>query len=235
MSKILTPADGWKQYHNSKRWRILSNGAIEVEGEGVIRTRGEPMTARTFKREHGEAAAEAAARFSVPTSWIFGMACIEATRLKNGYSLDPRCFREEPGFVSDEKTPHRVSPGMMQTLISTAQAMNKKFGLKLDTTREGLFNARTSIMLGTAYMRDRADYYKGGVDTGRVLASLPKSEQIFDPFDFVYCVAAYNAGKVYKILSADYPFKMRTFSATRTERAIRFANDWIAIEGEDGC
>lgn len=230
----ITPDNGWKQYHNSKRWRVLDNGAIEVEGEGVIRTRGEPLTARTFLAEHEAAAREASAKFSIPVAWIFGMACIEAVRLKNGFSLNPRSIREEPGFVSDEKTPRKVSPGMMQTLIATADAMNKRFALKLDVTREGLFVARTSILLGTAYMRDRADYYKGGVDTGRILAQQPKSERILDPFDFVYCIAAYNAGKVYPNMSADYPFKMRTFSPTRTERGIRFHNDMIAVLGEGG-
>lgn len=231
---IITPDNGWKQYRNSKRWRILDSGAIEVEGDGVIRTRGEPVTARTFLQEHEAAAREASIKFNIPIAWIFGMACVEAVRLKNGFSLNPRSIREEDNYVSDEKTPNQVSPGMMQTLISTAAAMNKKFGLKLDVTREGLFVARTSILLGTAYMRDRADYYKGGVDTGRVVASVPKSERVFDPFDFVYCVAAYNAGKVYPNTSADYPFKMRTFSPTRTERAIRFHNDMIAVLAEGG-
>lgn len=228
---ILTADDAFKQYHNSKRWRVLKSGAVEVEGEGVIRTRGEPVTARIFFEKHGAAAREASQRFEIPLSWIFGMAAIEATRYRGTYDLNVRSLRFEKDYVSDLKTPNEISPGMMQTLISTAASMNAKFRLKLDVTREGLFDPRTSIMLGTAYMRDRADHYKKGVDTGRVLSG----EKILDPFDFCYCIAAYNAGAVRLNSSPDYPFKMRTFSPNRTDKGLRYHNDAVAFLAQHGA
>lgn len=220
----------WKQYKGSKRWQILDNGAIEVEGEGVIRTRGEPVTARTFFAEHGAAAREASARFDVPLSWIFGMAAIEATRVKGRpFSLDPRCYREEPDYVSDEETPAEISPGIMQTLLTTADSMNRRYKLNIPINRESLFNARNSILLGTAYMAYQRDRYA------------PRNMQIGKldghTFDFVFCTGAYNAGSVKPNLSKDYPFKLRTYSPDRTEKGIRFHNDALAAlaEIEEAC
>lgn len=217
----------WKQYHGSKRWRVLEGGAIEVEGEGVIRTRGEPLTARTFFAEHGDAVREARDRFEVSPAWIFGMAAIEATRIKGRpFSLDPRCYREEGAYVSDEETPNQISPGLMQTLLSTASSMNKRYNLGIAISRESLFNARNSIMLGTAYMAWQRDRYK---PRNMQIAKLAGHE-----FDFVFCTGAYNAGSVRANTSPDYPFKLRTFSPTRTERGIRFHNDAIAVIAEGG-
>lgn len=205
----------WSKYKDSIRWRVLCDGSIEVEGQGAIRTRGEPQSARIFLAEHGDAARAAAERFDIPVSWIFGMACVEAVRIRGTLSLNPRSIREEPGYISDTATPNKVSPGMMQTLLSTAEAMRRKYDLPVVVSRRKLFVAETSILLGAAYMRDRADFYAKGV--------------LGAPFDFVFCVAAYNAGKVYHNPDDHYPFKMRTFSPTRTERAIRFHNDMVAV------
>ncbi len=204
----------WSSYKDSIRWRTLCDGSIEVEGQGVIRTKGEPQSARIFLAEHGDAARAASAQFDIPVAWIFGMACVEAARIRGTLSLDPQSLRKEPGYVSDTATPNKVSPGMMQTLLSTAEAMRKKYDLPVVVSRRKLFVPATSILLGTAYMADRRDFYAKGV--------------LGAPFDFAFCVAAYNAGKVYHNPSDDYPFKMRTFSPSRTERAIRFHNDMIA-------
>ncbi|MGB9073466.1 MAG: hypothetical protein WCC22_12570 [Terriglobales bacterium] len=35
------------------------------------------------------------------------------------------CVREEPGYISDEKTPARISAGFCQLLISTARLVMK--------------------------------------------------------------------------------------------------------------
>lgn len=216
----------WKQYEGSRRWRVLASGEIEVEnrasGAGdVIRTVGEPITARTFLREHREAVEEASERFKISPAWIFGMAAIEATRKPGSYSLDPRCYREEKRFKSDTATPNQISPGLMQTLLSTAADMNSRYKLDIEITRESLFNARNSIMLGTAYMAHHVDVY--------ARAEMIKNKLNGHSFDFVFCIASYNAGSVRPNLTPAYPFKMRTFSATRTERGIRFHNDALAV------
>ena len=39
--------DGWRSYYGGKRYRLLDDGCIEVECDGVARTRGNPLTART--------------------------------------------------------------------------------------------------------------------------------------------------------------------------------------------
>ena len=68
----------WRQYRNGKRWRVLETGEIEVEGEGVIRTPGEPKTMRNILELQGDAIADICARYSVPVSWVLGMIPIEA-------------------------------------------------------------------------------------------------------------------------------------------------------------
>ena len=72
----------WKQYNGGRRWRVLASGQIEVEGQGVITSGGRPLTARAFLLEHGDAAHEASRMFKLSVPTIFGMAAIEAIRLK---------------------------------------------------------------------------------------------------------------------------------------------------------
>lgn len=73
----------WRQYNGGRRWRTLPSGQIEVEGQGLADTGGQPLTARAFLLEYGAQAHEAARRFSIPVPWIVGMASIEAVRLKS--------------------------------------------------------------------------------------------------------------------------------------------------------
>jgi hypothetical protein len=57
----------------------------------------------------------------------------------------------EPGYTSDEATPHRVSIGLTQTLISTArEAMGMSFG------RDWLLVPANAITAGTTYIAGQA-------------------------------------------------------------------------------
>jgi len=75
-------APGWRRYATGRRWRELESGAVEVEGQGVITSGGQPLTARALLLEHGDALRAASARFDVPIPWLVGMTCIESLRLK---------------------------------------------------------------------------------------------------------------------------------------------------------
>ena len=51
------------------------------------------------------------------------------------------CVREEPGYVSDDKTPARISAGMCQLLISSARSIMKDPNID----RAWLFNPANSL------------------------------------------------------------------------------------------
>ena len=130
--------------------------------------------------------------------------------------FDPVSLRHEPGFESDYETPHRVSAGLMQTLLSTAQQMASKHDMPVPSRARELYDPRTSIMLGAAYCAHQREKYDDGVEG-------------FE-FDFVHLTGAYNAGGVY--FNRDSPFRLRTYSPTRTERAIRWHNDACKVLDE---
>ena len=128
-----------------QRWR-LSAGGIEVAGEaGVRRTPGNPRTAAACWALHRAALEAAAQRFLVPVELLIATACTESGGRAGA-------VREEPGYVDDAATPHRVSPGLMQTLISTArEALGDR---TLDRAR--LLDPMVSAMAGAAYIRRQA-------------------------------------------------------------------------------
>jgi Transglycosylase SLT domain len=95
------------------RWRLTAAG-VDVEGSGVERTTGAPATVtRIWDTWSREINATARAR-RVPCALIVATIATES-----GGKAD--AVRLEPGYRSDEDTPHKVSPGLMQTLISTAR------------------------------------------------------------------------------------------------------------------
>jgi len=116
---------------------------------------------------------------------------------------DPRCIRLEPGFISDEKTPHKVSPGLMQTLISTARgALNNP-----KMNRAFLFNPANSILAGTAVMA----------------GDFPKTR--YDP---PLVAAKYNAGSVLVNNHPGNRWRLLQFpknTSQHVDRFIAFFND----------
>lgn len=225
---------GWRFEHaESGTGRIIVEGvdksspfAASPAGDGapgfVLRTRGAPISAHTALEDFGAAMGEASSRFDVPIPTIFAMMAIEARRQRRDRShFDPRSLREEPGFVSDERTPHRVSPGLMQTLISTAREANRwgKIYRDLDgelelLTREDLFVPSRSIMLGTAHMRREIN----NVEDDEKRAG-------FFAHDPIALCAAYNAGSVRE---GDGAYNLRTFGGDgRIEKFVAYHNDMV--------
>lgn len=128
-----------------QRWRLSAAGVV-VEGEtGARRSAGQPRTVAACWALHRAALEAAAQRFLVPVELLVATACTES-----GGRAD--AVREEPGFTDDVGTPHRVSPGVMQTLISTArEALGDR---TLDRAR--LLDPMVSAMAGAAYIRRQA-------------------------------------------------------------------------------
>ena len=141
----------------------------------------------------------------MPAELIIATICTESRG-------DPDAVREEPGYESDERTPYKVSPGLMQTLISTARS-----ALGDDTIdREWLLRPDNSIRAGTAY-----------------IASQWKKT----PFDPPKVACAYNAGGVYHNTSNANRWRMRQYPINTSHHADRYTkwfNDCFRMFKSDG-
>ncbi len=126
-------------YHDSISWALTPEG-LQVGSE--IETSEEYIaTASRVWSQFSGSIIEAANRFDVPAELIIATICTES-------GGDHRALRKEPGYLSDSKTPGKVSAGLMQTLISTAND-----ALDISTIdREWLFVPINSITAGTAYI-----------------------------------------------------------------------------------
>ncbi|MDB5412830.1 MAG: hypothetical protein JWR10_1165 [Rubritepida sp.] len=151
----------------SNRWRLTRAG-VEIEGEKNARRNTSPSVAATCWSTHRPALEAAAQRFAVPVELLLATACTESAGRADA-------VREEPGFTSDAATPNRVSPGLMQTLISTAREALADPTL----TRARLLDPAVSAAAGAAYIRRQAR--SGSAPTG------------FDP---PLVAIGYNAGSL---------------------------------------
>lgn len=220
----------WIRYQGGWGWQTLDDGRIrlehgldaagefayycELDEEHCLRTRGAPLTMQKLYEQHGAHLRTESTRFHVPFSWIAGMIAIEAHRFADR-SFDPLSLRDEDdwNFQHYQERPHRVSAGLMQTLLSTAREMAERHQITLSLEGKvveldlgDLCRPELSITLGTAYMHHHME------------------QGVLDP---IKLVAAYNAGGVYP--STRHPWKLRVFDATRIPKFVAFHNDMIAV------
>jgi hypothetical protein len=187
--------DGLTESHSifgSVSWHLAPVG-LRIEDAAPETTGGRPVTVRRVWGAFGDSMARWGEHYGVPVELIVATACTETRG-------DPEKVRIEPGFISDERTPHRISPGLMQTLISTArEALRGEVDGAID--RAWLLVADNSIRAGTAYMAQQ------------------RAKTSFDP-PKVAC--AYNAGSVIRNDGPNNRWKMRQFPIGTSEHADRF-------------
>lgn len=180
------------------RWRLSAAG-VEVEGTGVERTRGQPVTATRVWEQWSEPINRMARAYRVPCALIVGTICIESHGKEDA-------VRQEPGYVSDDKTPAKVSVGLMQTLIKTAQDT-----LQMSLDRSWLLKGANSIQAGTAYIGELSRIT--GLDPPLV-------------------GAAYNAGGLFEQTGAQNRWKMRQYpigTGDYLDHFVPFFNDAVAV------
>jgi len=191
-------------YRDSIKWRLAHNGIIIEDGRPET-FGGKPKTVTRVWNDFRAPIEEWSRKFGVPVELIIATICTETRG-------DPAAVREEPGFISDEHTPNKVSPGLMQTLISTARDV-----LGDDTIdRQWLLAPQNSIRAGTA-----------------LIVRQWKATH-FDP-PKVAC--AYNAGGVYYNGSKDNRWRMRQYPINSSEHADRFVkwfNECFVMFKKDG-
>lgn len=125
-------------------WMLSKNGVV-ITGQGLTRTKGEPTTALSTWNNFRKSFEKSACAYGVPVELLIATACTES-----GGKAD--AIRKEPGYLSDEETPNKVSPGLMQTLISTARAAigDNSIG------RQQLLDADLAIRAGALYIKQEA-------------------------------------------------------------------------------
>lgn len=192
------------KFRDSVSWALTPNG-ISIEGGAPERSRGKPDTVARIWRDLRGPLVQWSATLGVPLELIIATICTES-----GGDLKVHA-REEPGYISDEETPHRVSPGIMQTLISTARVAVGEQGVD----RSWLEQPANSIQAGTSYIA---------------------SQWKITHFDPPKVACAYNAGGVYYNGSAQNRWKMRQFPVGTGEHANRFVswfNDCFEVLGSE--
>ena len=192
----------YRRHSGGHGWRILPDGRIEIEDEGVVRTLGEPKSMRLMLDCYGIAIDEASCRFGVRKATIMAMIAIEAGR-RDGLYFDEHAERYESHI-------DQWSGGLMQTLERTANGVEDRFHLYgRRVTRQDMKCSEMSIMLGVGY-----------------LAMLVESHT-HDP---VLLCAAYNAGGVYT--TSKNRWNLRTYGDGRIDRFVAWYNDALAVMGE---
>src|SRR3712207_3178251 len=100
-------------FEHSVRCRVVPGG-VDIEESGIQRSPGLPKLVTRVWEQYGDAINRTARARRVPCELNVATICTES-----GGKAD--AVRLEPGYKSDEETPGKVSPGLMQTLISTAR------------------------------------------------------------------------------------------------------------------
>ncbi|TDQ82001.1 transglycosylase-like protein with SLT domain [Dongia mobilis] len=187
-------------FKDSQVWYLTPMGLL-VGGENVPRTSGgPPRTVRNIWQNFGADIAAAARKHDVPVELVIATIATESRG-------NPNAERTEPGFVSYQATPGRVSIGLMQTLISTAREASGNPALGPADLRM----PAVSIDAGTAYIARQ-----GGI-TG------------FDP-PKVAC--AYNAGGLYHNTGSANRWRMRQYpigTGAHADRFVAWFNDCFLL------
>lgn len=198
---FLPPLLPWHGAEGGRRWRLTPE-ALLIEDEPAPRRNPPPRLVAACWAHHRAALEAAATRFAVPVELLLATACTES----GGRA---EAVREEPGFISDTATPHRVSPGLMQTLTSSArEALGDA---KLDRAR--LLDPAVSALAGAAFIARQS----------RVTG--------FDP---PLVAIAYNAGS---LRPAQNPWGLvqtrRGPSEFHADSFITFFNDALALPASE--
>jgi len=199
----LTGLDKLHNFNRSISWQLLPIG-LRADGKIEISSDRGAMIRKIWQRDRALILA-AAERFTVPVELILATAATES-------GGNHAALRKEPGYKSDSSTPHRISAGVMQTLISTAQSVMP--GVKV--TRSWLLNAGNSYMAGTAYIARQ------------------RKKTVFDP---PFVAAAYNAGGIYRQNGVKNRWKTRQYpigTGDHVDRFVKFFNDCFAMFDDQG-
>ena len=187
------------KFEGSSTWAMTPAG-IAIDGAEPTGTGGEPATVRRIWQGFGPALEAAGHEFGVPVELLIATIATESSGRADATRL-------EPGYQSDAATPHRVSIGLTQTLISTA--------------RDALRNPAV----------DRAFLLRpeGAIRAGAAYIARQKSLTGYDP-PLVAC--AYNAGSLRHNPSPRNRWRMVQYpigTSAHADRFVAFFNDCFLL------
>lgn len=106
----------WQSFRNSISWRLTGSGIATPRGpvQAPPRYRYRLKSVPAAWRRYGGLIRAAARKYRVPAELFL-------TIIVNESALDPRAYRTYRGYVSDRKTPDKISVGLGQILIGTAR------------------------------------------------------------------------------------------------------------------
>lgn len=171
----------WQSRYNGREWNVTAEGVysrrpLSASPRGDLhRTDGEPMTVHRYLEAWAPELVNAARNTDVPIAiLLMTLATENGTAL---YSSDGHLrvtqYRKEPGYTSDDETPHRISFGPCHILLSSA----RRVMAMPDLDRAWLSQADNNITAAAIFIANQRDL------TG------------FDP---IMVAAAYNAGGIYE-------------------------------------
>lgn len=195
-----------RRFGGSIEWRLGADG-VEVRDAPPERDAASDALAAKVLGEawFGPLLRRHATGQKVPIELLVATLCTESAGTAATPVATARAERQEPGFVSYAATPHRVSLGCMQTLISTARG-----ALRRSVSAEDLRNPDISIEAGAACIAQQA------------------AQTRLDP-PVVAC--AYNAGSVILQDSPTNRWRMRQYpigTSHHADRFVRFFNGAVA-------
>lgn len=195
-------------FSDSVTWALTPEG-VAIEGEPPRGTPGEPRTVRALLAHLriGPALRTVCRETGIPVELALATVATESAGGQRNLDAAISARREEPGFVSDEATPHRVSVGLAQTLISTAREVLGD--ASVDAAR--LTDPETSLRAGLGYIARQA----------------PRTR--LDP-PVVAC--AYNAGGIHHQRGEANRWKMRQYplgTGKHADRFVAFFNDALRV------
>lgn len=197
-----------RRFTGSVMWALAPTGVSIGGAEPEVSGRATVVDAL---EAFGDLFRQVAIEEGVPIELLLATACTESLGGARNPAAAAAATRREPGFISAEATPHKISVGLMQTLLSTAREVMKDRSISEAALRDPLLSLRA----GAGYIRRQ-----GGSTR-------------FDP----PCVAcAYNAGGIYFQNGAQNRWKMRQYpigTGNHADRFVRFFNAALAVIAED--
>ncbi len=151
---------------------------------------------------YGKLIRAAAEEFDVPAPLIVATILTES-------GGKARSRRNEPGFITPDKTPHRGSAGLTHTLLKTARMALAQPELPLSA----LYDPETSIRAGVCYI------------------AIQRPRTHLDP---VVVSAAYNSGGVYRERATANPWRLRCYpmgTGAHITRFVEWYGDALSVLG----
>lgn len=186
-------------------WRLTSEG-ISINGLPPKGTPGPPDTVRRVRAWFAAEIDHAVDVYQVPAPILLAILCNESAGGQSNRAAVCTARREEPGFISDDQTPARVSIGCCQTLLSTARAALRRPSLSAGDLQD----PGTSLAAAAAYIA---------------------SQLALTGFDPVLVAAAYNSGGLHLESIRTNRWGLRCFplnTGAYIDRFVLWYNDAVA-------